>query len=109
ELIHVAQARRFGTGSAAASRPSDPAEKEARNLAPQLLETGGSVEVSERPDARWNLDPPSAATGEEPAQVDPGWSFDPYSEDVVDLSNQDLVLRTLAVREWLGNHSIMEL
>ena len=109
ELVHVAQARRFGTGPAGASRRSDAAEREARLLTPLVLGEGGPVEVRERPAARWNLDPMPGALAEEPAQTDPGWSFDPYAESIAGLGNQDLVLRTLAVREWLKGHSLIEL
>lgn len=45
----------------------------------------------------------------EVAQPDPEWSFDPYSENVAAHTNQELIHRMLAAREWLLNHGIIEL
>jgi len=57
ELIHVAQAQRFGEGEVATvSARDDPAEREARRLAPRLLSGDGPLEIRERPGARWQKD-----------------------------------------------------
>lgn len=37
------------------------------------------------------------------------WSFDPYADDISAYNNERLVLRTLSTREWLQNHSLVEL
>lgn len=71
ELIHVAQAQRFGPAAGKpVSASSDPAEREARRMAPQLLSGEGSLAVRERPQALWQRDEPGfvivpvAGTGE---------------------------------------------
>ena len=63
ELVHEAQWRRFGNadptvGGSAFSRYHDPAEQEARRLAPLLLAGTASLHIRERPRSRWHRDGP---------------------------------------------------
>ncbi|MBV7266232.1 hypothetical protein [Erythrobacter ani] len=115
ELVHRAQISRFGFGPGRVSSTSDPAEREAVRLAPQLLSGEGILEVRERPSARYSLQAPTTENPVPanplmpgPAQPNPDWSFDPYTEDVVGVGNMDLAIRALAVRDWLANHSLVE-
>ncbi len=113
ELVHVAQSRRFGQDDeASVSEHDDPAEREARHLSDDIWRPGPVLPVEQAPRAAVSRNDgpvPNVNTPPAPASPDPGWSFDPYDEEVVNLGNTQLVLRTLAVRQWLTNHSIIEL
>ena len=107
ELVHVAQRARFGTGPAVQSRTSDPAEAEARRLGPQVLSQGGPMAITAQPSARVNRN--GGDDDAEPTAQERGWSFDPMAMDVATMDNMTLVTSTLAHREWVANHTILEL
>ncbi|MEO0745736.1 MAG: DUF4157 domain-containing protein, partial [Pseudomonadota bacterium] len=107
ELVHVAQRARFGTGPAVQSRTSDPAEAEARQLGPQVLSQGGPLAITAKPTARVNRG--GGDDEAEPTAQERGWSFDPMAMDVATMDNMTLVTSTLSHREWLANHTILEL
>lgn len=103
ELLHVAQERRLGRrDERPLSTGGDAAEQEAVRWADDLWRPGPVLPLAQAPRA-------AVSREDGPAAPEPGWSFDPYAEDVVGLGNHDLVLRTLAVRQWLANHSLVEL